>query len=169
MALAAGFEQEPDSALQGESDLTGGFPRMLIVDEYPVRGLLLAKDDDLNNLNFARIKRLRPGAESRRQDHLNYVDVTWLHKKIDGCSIVRSKTQAVNDYLVIDLVRNIEHTQRSASVATSMSIRVWIKSCHLVGCLRSGAGGIPCRLRDIAHRLIMIVYPRCFKAPAIRS
>jgi hypothetical protein len=43
MALAPGFEQEPDGALQGESHLTGGFPRMFIVDEYPVRRLLLAK------------------------------------------------------------------------------------------------------------------------------
>jgi hypothetical protein len=53
MALVPGFEQEPDSALEGESNLTGGFPHMLIGDEYPVRGLLLAKDDDLN---FARIR-----------------------------------------------------------------------------------------------------------------
>ena len=27
MALAPGFEQQPDSALKGESDLTGSFPR----------------------------------------------------------------------------------------------------------------------------------------------
>jgi hypothetical protein len=40
---------------------------MLIVDEYPARRLLLAKHDDLN---FARIERLRPGGalvhESRK-------------------------------------------------------------------------------------------------------
>jgi hypothetical protein len=86
MALAPGFEQEPDSALQGESDLTGGFPRMLIIDEYPVHCLLLAQYDDLN---FARIKRLHPGGERRGQDHLNYVDVTLPHQEIDVGGSVR--------------------------------------------------------------------------------
>ena len=46
--MAPGFEQQPDGALETESDLTGRFPCMFIVDEYPVRRLLLAKHDDLN-------------------------------------------------------------------------------------------------------------------------
>jgi len=60
MALAPGFEQQPDGALEGESNLTSRFPCMLIVDQYPVRRLLLAKH---NNLNLASIKRLRPGGQ----------------------------------------------------------------------------------------------------------
>jgi hypothetical protein len=32
--------------------------------------------------------------------------VTLPRQEIDGCGIVRFKTQAVNDYFVIDLVRN---------------------------------------------------------------
>ena len=58
MALAPGFQQQPDGALEGEADLTGRFPCMLVVDEYPVRRLLLAK---YNNLNLASVKRLCPG------------------------------------------------------------------------------------------------------------
>ena len=76
---------------------------MLIVDEYPVRRLLLAKHDDLN---FARVKQWCPGRQRRGQDHLNHANMTLLHKEIDGWRIIRSKTQAVNDHFVIDLMRN---------------------------------------------------------------
>ena len=59
-ALAPGFEQQSDGALQGEADRTGCLPGVLVVDEYPVRRLLLAK---YNNLNLASIKRLPPGGQ----------------------------------------------------------------------------------------------------------
>src|SRR5712691_555974 len=46
MALAPGFEQQPDGAFEGKSNLTSRFPCMLIVDEHPVRRLLLAKHNN---------------------------------------------------------------------------------------------------------------------------
>jgi hypothetical protein len=40
MILAPGFEQQPHGALERESDLTSRFPRVSVVDEYPVSRVL---------------------------------------------------------------------------------------------------------------------------------
>jgi hypothetical protein len=103
MALAPGFEQQPDGALEAESYLTGRFPHMFVVDEHPVRCLLLAKHNDLN---LASITQLRPGRQRRGHDHLNNSDMALLHEEIDNWGIVRSKTQAIDDHFVIDLAGN---------------------------------------------------------------
>ena len=60
MTLAPGFEQQSDGALEWEADRTGRLSGVLVVDEYPIRRLLLAQ---YNNLNLASIKRLRPGGQ----------------------------------------------------------------------------------------------------------
>jgi len=76
---------------------------MLIVDQYTVRRLLLAKH---NNLNLTGIKRWRPGRQRRGQDYLNDSDIALLDKEIDGWGIIRAKTQAVDDHFVIYLAGN---------------------------------------------------------------
>ena len=58
---------------------------MLVIDEYPVRRLLLAKHD---NLNLTGIERLRPDRQRRGQGHLDYLDIALPHKEIDGWGIV---------------------------------------------------------------------------------
>ena len=74
MALAPGFEQQSDGALEGRP--TAWPPSgLLVVDEYPVRRLLLSQS---NNLNLASIK--RAPRRSGRQDYLNNLDIALLYK-----------------------------------------------------------------------------------------
>jgi len=45
---------------------------MFVVDEYPVRHLLVAKHNDLN---LTRIKRVHLGRQRRGCDHLNHLNM----------------------------------------------------------------------------------------------
>ena len=107
MTLAPGSEQQPHGALKRESDLTSHFPRMLVVDEHPVRRMLLAQHD---HLNLAHIQRVCPGRQRGGHHHLNHADMALLHKEVNGWSIVCSPTQAVDDHLGIDLAGNEDVT-----------------------------------------------------------
>ena len=84
MAVTKGGEEKTDRALDTESDVTGRFPSVFVVDEHPIGGLLLGEN---NHFQFTDVDCLSPSGKWRWQGHINNSDVTLLNHEIGSLSI----------------------------------------------------------------------------------